>query len=309
MSHDLGVTAALQSLPDPVVVLFAVLTQLGDLWFYFAVLAVAYAYGSRFPRVGTALTRERVAFLVALAVGAYTVAHGLKAVFGHPRPPGAGEARSIEWIPALLELLYVDFATASGYSLPSGHAVGSAVVYGGAAVVVDYGRRNARYLAAGLVIATVALSRVIIGVHYLGDVVIGLGVGTVYLAAVYLLSGRAASPKRAFSLAVLVALAATVVEFSPEGAGALGGALGGFLAWNVASGRLREPSSGREAGLTAVLALVVGGALIGGGYAIDVPVASFLGFGLGIAAVLVAPLVVQYLPRSVPGRGAVDERA
>lgn len=307
MGHDLGVTEALRSLPDLVVVLFAVLTQLGDLWFYFGVLAIAYAFGARLPRVGAALTRERVAFLVALAVGAFAVSYGLKAVFGHPRPPGAETARTIEWIPDALRVLYVDFATASGYSLPSGHAIGSAVVYGGAALVVAYGRRNARYLAAGLVIAVVALSRVIIGVHYLGDVVVGVGVGTAYLALVYVLSGRAAHSKRAFALAVLVALAATAVDFSPNGAGALGGALGGLLGWTVAEGRLREPSSRREATTVAAIAILVGGTFVGVGYGLDTAVASFLGFAFGIATVLVAPLLVEYVPASVSGRGVTTD--
>ncbi|MFC7176849.1 phosphatase PAP2 family protein [Halosegnis marinus] len=84
-------------------------------------------------------------------------------------------------------------ATADGFTLPSGHATGSAAVYGAAALAFEVGRRRVRYAAAALVVVAVALSRVVIGVHYLTDVLVGVALGGGYLAVVWTLSGASAS--------------------------------------------------------------------------------------------------------------------
>jgi membrane-associated phospholipid phosphatase len=68
---------------------------------------------------------------------------------------------------------------------PSGHATMSTLVYGGLALVhrrhVPSEGTVAAALAA-LVVLAVSLSRVVLGVHYLGDVLVGLLVGAVALA-------------------------------------------------------------------------------------------------------------------------------
>jgi len=78
-------------------------------------------------------------------------------------------------------------ASASGYSFPSGHAGGSAAVYGALALVVI--ARVARWarlmLATGtaLLVGAVAVSRVLLGVHYPSDVAAGAALGLAWVSA------------------------------------------------------------------------------------------------------------------------------
>ncbi|WP_255150998.1 phosphatase PAP2 family protein [Halorarius halobius] len=292
MAHGIGVTEALRSVPDAVVLLFALVTQLGDLWFYFLALTVAYAFGESL--VGDAVSRERIAAVVAVAVGALAVTAGLKELFAHPRPPGAGTLRPMPWLPAVLVPVVESFATADGYALPSGHATGSAAVYGAAALFVRYGRARARYLLAAVAVLLVALSRVVIGVHYLLDVVVGVVAGLTYLAVVHRATGGGQRVKRAFTLAVLAGAAAAAIHFSVETLAALGGALGGRIGWTVFGERATTGAVTRREGAVALaVAVPVGGALIGVGATTPSPVVGFLGTGLALATVLGAPLAAR----------------
>lgn len=304
MSHGVGVTEGLRRLPDLVVLLFAFLTQLGDLWFYFLWLSVAYAYGHTLPRVGRGFDRERAAFLVALAVGGYALTETLKFAIGHPRPTGAATPPEIAWLPPVLVPIVADFATAEGHSLPSGHAVGSTVVYVGAALLVEYGRRNARYLLAGTIVAVVGLSRVVLGVHYLPDVVAGIALGLVYLAIVYRVADRGRNPVRAFAAALVVALPGAAVQFGPDTLGAVGAALGGLVGWWLVDERVTGAVVPGEPRWTLALALPVSGALVGVGYVLDSPTVAFVGFGAAILAVFAAPLVVRRV-RGSDGAAAI----
>lgn len=296
MSHDLGVTEALRSLPDVVVLLFALLTQLGDVWFYFVVLTLGYSFAGSLPRVGESIDRERLAFLVAIALGSIALSAGLKELFLHPRPTDADTLREIAWLPAGTLPLFEEFATADGYSFPSGHSVGSAAVYGGAALLVETGRRRVRYLVAALIVATIAASRVVIGVHFLGDVLFGVAVGAAYLGFVYSVAGRGADPTRAFTVVLLIATVAAASHFSPETMSALGGALGARLTWGVVGDRaVAGAVTRREGAVTTAVALPVGGGLVVGSVTLGGPVAGFLGNALGLAVVLGAPLVARRL--------------
>jgi membrane-associated phospholipid phosphatase len=294
MSHGIGVTAALRDLPDAVVVLFALVTQLGDVWFYLVTLAVAYCFAGTLPRVGDRVTRERIGFVIAVALGVIALTTGLKELFAHPRPPGAETARELAWLPELLVPVWESVATGDGFALPSGHATGSAAVYGAAALGLRIGRRRVRYAVAAGIVALVAFSRVVIGVHYLGDVVVGLVVGGAYLALVWRLAASK-RVKRAFSLALVVALVGFATHFDFETAAALGGALGGRLTWTVVGGRLVGPDTRREGAVATLLGLVGGGAFFAAGVAIETPVAGFLGNALAVAAILAAPLVARRL--------------
>jgi membrane-associated phospholipid phosphatase len=291
MSHGLGVTTAFRDAPDAVLVFFALVTQLGDVWFYLLVLTLAYAYAGTLPRVGTAVRRERVAFVVAVALGALALTVGLKEVFLHPRPPGAKAAQDLAWLPAVLEPAWENIATADGFSLPSGHATGGAATYGAAALGLEIGRRRRRYVAAALLVGLVAASRVVIGVHYLGDAVLGVAVGGGYLAVVWALTGGD-RVKRAFSLALLVALGGAALTHSVDTLSALGGALGGRLGWTLVGGRLPDPSR-RQGTVAALVGLLGGGGLFAAGAALDTAVAGFLTTGLSVVVVLAAPLVAD----------------
>lgn len=73
------------------------------------------------------------------------------------------------------------------YSFPSGHAMGATVLYG---FIACYGARHARswwgrvlpFVLASAMVATVAFSRMYLGVHYLTDVLAGLVEGCAWLA-------------------------------------------------------------------------------------------------------------------------------
>lgn len=78
----------------------------------------------------------------------------------------------------------VELAT---YSFPSGHTSGATVFYGILAAywvmqVAGAGKRMLILLAAALMIALVAYSRVYLGAHYLSDVLAGVAVGCAWLA-------------------------------------------------------------------------------------------------------------------------------
>lgn len=292
MSHGLGIVETAGSIPDAVVVFFALVTMLGSLAFYLVGLTVAYAFGERLL---DGVTRERAAFVIAVALGALALTTGLKHVFAHPRPPGAGTARELAWLPTALRPAWESAATADGFSLPSGHATGSAAVYGAAALAFEVGRRRTRYVAAAAVVALVALSRVVIGVHYVTDVLVGVALGGGYIAIVWTLAGgERPRVKRALSVTLLVAVLGAAATFSFDTIAALGGALGARLGWTLFGGRAPEPTR-RTGAVAALLAVGAAGGLLAASFAVETPVVGFLASGLAIGAVFAAPLATERL--------------
>ena len=141
---------------------FKVVTLAGNVAFLAAVVLAAAAF----------LLRRRAfteAVLVcAVAVGIEVLNAGLKLAFHRPRPRLA-------------------FTHLDTYSFPSGHAAGSVAIYG---VLVFLIVRHARPLKAawwGLlflaVVVTIGFSRLYLEAHYLSDVLAGLALGILWLAA------------------------------------------------------------------------------------------------------------------------------
>ena len=92
---------------------------------------------------------------------------GLKLVFAKPRPQ--------LWTPLIIE---------HTYSFPSGHALGSAVLYGFLAVLLasQYPRYCAVIYAIAIsIVGSIGLSRLLLGVHYPTDIIAGYAVGLVWL--------------------------------------------------------------------------------------------------------------------------------
>ena len=158
-ARGVGEVAVAESLPDAVVALFELLTHLGNPYLLLLCVAVAYLYADRvgIPRAGAA-------FALGLGLCAIGLVLGLKHVFGLPRPP---------------------ISPRGDLGFPSGHALGSTAFWGGAAVLADRWRWRRRLAAAGVVIAVVSVSRVLIGVHYLVDVIAGVAIGIALLSAAF----------------------------------------------------------------------------------------------------------------------------
>lgn len=295
MPRGFGELETLQAFPDAVVALFALVTQLGDAWFVFGVLAVLYWFGGHLPGLEGAIDRRRGAFLVALVLGGLGLSTGLKFLFALPRPPGAGVARGADLFPAVVRPVYESFATADGHGFPSGHAVRATLAWGGLALTLDAGTRRQRYTAAGVVVALVALSRVVLGVHYAVDVVAGVAVAVAYLAVAWRLGGPDA-PTRAFWLALGVALAAVLLAgFERDPFGVLGAAVGARLTWSAVGGALLDSLPTRRAGaLAAAVGLPAFGGLFAVAYALELsPTAAFVATAVALAGVLALPLVVE----------------
>jgi undecaprenyl-diphosphatase len=107
-----------------------------------------------------------VAFWIIATLGVGMLNIELKNAFARPRPPGAPP----EW----------------GWSFPSGHSMGSFVVYGMLAylIVLSVRRplaRNTAVAGLALLILAIGFSRVYLGAHFPSDVVGGFLAGTVWL--------------------------------------------------------------------------------------------------------------------------------
>ena len=128
------------------------------------------------PIVLLLLARRRVASAVAVtvvALGVHVWNDVLKALYQRARPSDLEGALSVQ-----------------SFSFPSGHAMAAGAVYGILALIAwrELGGR-ARRIVIGLcclLAATVAVSRVYLGVHYPTDVVAGLAAGAVWAHVVVL---------------------------------------------------------------------------------------------------------------------------
>jgi len=181
MSRGVGVAESLARSLAPLEPLFALLTQLGDVWFLALLGLLAYCLGRRAP-VGD-WDRRRGLLVLGVALWAFAATYALKAALGLARPPGASQ--SVYALPGVLGTIYADAATGHGFGFPSGHAVGATAVYGTLAWLGPPDRRGRRLAVAGALVALVSLTRLALGVHYLVDVVVGVAVGLA-LAAVAL---------------------------------------------------------------------------------------------------------------------------
>ncbi|WP_435346914.1 phosphatase PAP2 family protein [Haloarchaeobius sp. HRN-SO-5] len=190
-----------ESVPAELVDAVAAVTALGDPAVLTLLLALVYWL----------YRRDATATVVGYAFVAFAVTLLLKNGLAMPRPPES-----------------VHRIETSGYGFPSGHAIAGVVVYGGLALEFDWLDESPKALAMGVVAVSVGLSRVALGVHYLGDVLVGFGVGAVVLAAGYgLWSER---PGRAYVAAAVLAVPAIVVaDAGADAVALLGYSLGGAV--------------------------------------------------------------------------------
>jgi membrane-associated phospholipid phosphatase len=218
MPRGIGVVEAVrEAVPASGVALGALVTLAGDAATLLAVAFGTYWLAAPSADEGSILDRRRGAFVIACALGGLSLTAWFKTAFAFPRPPTAGLSPQAFAAVPFADLLrsFAESATnASGYGFPSGHAIGSTVVYGALALVADVGSRRARWSAAGVPIALVSFSRVVLGVHYPIDVLVGIAIGLTFLAALTRIGGDRGEfdATRAFAVAIGLALLATIVS-------------------------------------------------------------------------------------------------
>ncbi|WP_424019089.1 phosphatase PAP2 family protein [Halorientalis pallida] len=291
IGRGVGVTEVLHGQAEiAVVTLFALLTQLGDVWFLFVLGGGLYVGGSAIPR--SAVDRPRGLFVFALVVTYVVVVGTLKPMFGFPRPPGASEAPAVGWLPPILAAVFENITTASSSGFPSGHALGSTMVWGGLALVLDGVRDRVRIGLAAVVVTVVATSRLVLGVHYLVDVIAGVGLGLAILAACYWLADGGTAPGRVLVVGVVVGIVGLFVDGHPESAAAVGAAVGAWLVWYAVADAIPTLASTRREVIVGSVVLVVVGGLGGVLYVFgpSVPVA-FVGAVVAGGGIVAAPLV------------------
>ena len=290
-----GITDAIQGLVEwPVIAVFGLVTQLGDGWFLFALGGALLVAGEAFPALR--VDRRRALFVFGLALTYVAVIVALKGFFGLGRPPGATRPPDLAWAPGALALVLERATTAEGAGFPSGHALGTTMVWGGLALVVDRGTAPQRFGVAAAVVGLVSLSRLVLGVHYAVDVVVGTAVGVVLLGALYRVADGGTEPGRVLAVAVVVGLVGLANGLTFDGVAAVGGAVGGWVVWRtVADATPARPTNRREiaAGFGV---LAVAGVLFAALEAFEpaLPVA-FAGAAVAVGGAVGAPLVGERL--------------
>jgi undecaprenyl-diphosphatase len=114
-------------------------------------------------------------FLLLVVLGQNLIANAIKLAVGRERPP----------VPAL--------TSEHGFSFPSGHTAAATATFVALALLLGRGRSRPARLAltgaAAAVATAVAASRVLLGVHWVSDVIGGAAVGLIWVGAVTLVFG------------------------------------------------------------------------------------------------------------------------
>ncbi|NEU58286.1 phosphatase PAP2 family protein [Halorussus sp. MSC15.2] len=264
VGHEIGEFIR-QVIPPWLIPVFVLITRIGNPAFFLALFVLDYWFADH----------ERGSHAIGLAIAGMALVTALKTFFDAPRP---SEMTAV--IPI------------SGYSFPSGHATGSTIGYGILAYDLEVGSRRSRYAVAAVLVALIALSRVVLGVHFVRDVVAGMIIGVLFLAAAFALTEH--DPREAFVLALAFgALAFVVSGASHDGVAVLGAAVGGALTWEALDSVPTLDS------LRSKLLLLVGilPVLLGIGYAgteLDVPLAfAFVANAAVMAGALAAPVAAE----------------
>lgn len=270
------------------VLLFALVTQLGDVWFLFLLGGVLYTGGVALPRLQ--VERGEGLFIIALIIAYLSLIGVLKDLLLLPRPPGATDTTSMDTVDVRRSLQKSHNCGGPGF--PSGHALGTTMVRGGLALVVDRGRVRTRVGIAGTAIALVSVSRLILGVHYVVDVFAGILLGIVILGGLYVLADYGADSERVLLVAVVIGALGLVVNLNFDSVAAVGGAVGAWVVWRrVAESTPTRPTETDEV-LVALVVAVLAAVNFGAVHALRLPYSlTFLGTAMATGLTVSAPFL------------------
>jgi membrane-associated phospholipid phosphatase len=151
MLFDPGLTDVLRDALPYLGDFFFLMTQVGGTLFYVILLLIAYwAYNKRGAII-----------LSCVLIVSILIEYYLKIIIAKERPP------SSNWYPGV---------DPPNYSTPSGHSQNSATLYGWLTSRV---RTWWMALTSIILVGLIGISRIYLGVHYLGDVLLGWGIGIV----------------------------------------------------------------------------------------------------------------------------------
>jgi len=207
-----------EALPGSMIQFLEIITILGNGALLFSIAALLYWFDP------DNLRRKRL-LLLSLAVLTLAVVGGLKGILQVSRPDLAFAPENYP-----------------GWSTPSAHAMGATVIYGGLAVLSDNKLiiNILQYLGAGSLIFIVALSRVVLGVHYIGDVLLGVILGVV-LVYIGIRIKRERTTGAVFKLGILISTGAFILGSEEFITLSLGSSLGGLASWKIVRYKVADP--------------------------------------------------------------------
>lgn len=284
MLFDPATVEAVRDLtPLWLVLVFTALSFLGSASYQVPMLVLWYV----------ARARARIATWLGIVAGGYATRSLLKSLNDTSRPP-VDPPLDPAAIPALVRPFYEHPATIATTSFPSGHAMAATILWGLLVVDADLGSRGQRLAVAITVVAIVAVSRVVLGAHYVGDVVAGVAFGAGFLALALLVRDRSRRPVAAtFALAGAVSLLVLAISTSTTATVVLGAAAGVVTVCYAPELRLIVRDVGTSRGLA------------GGTAAVATPGAVLVvaaDSGLLLLAGAVGGAVIYWVPRRLAGR-------
>lgn len=223
---DTTVEAVQAAVPEWLALVFAAVTMIGEPWLVVFGLALVYWYGNEQQRAG----------LYAGVLGGVALVLVLKAAFGLPRPT-VGPPVPTDSVPTAVQPVYEQAVKQEGSGFPSGHTAIATLLWGSVGIVATGIRRSVRAVAIGSIVLLVAVSRVIIGVHYPVDVVAGALLGVAVLAAVVVLCRSSHGVLSTIMMPAIVTALAAVVVYGPvvETFAVVGALVGGALGFALVS--------------------------------------------------------------------------
>lgn len=234
MLRDWGVTRWLvEGRSDESVFIFELFSLPGELVVVVMVLGLVILHdirqGLQAGRAEGPLCPPRTWSIVAIVLGGLALIVALESLFGLGRPPA--DLHAIEMGP---------------YGFPSGHAMAATICWGGLAWWYFDGTPGARIAAVTAIVTFVGFGQLMLGVHYLIDVLAGIGFGVVYLALAD--RGVLGNPGRAFLLAIGLAAVAVVASVADtRSIAAFLAVIAGKVTYQV-SEHPRVRARGRQAG-------------------------------------------------------------